>query len=235
MTFVEHLEELRRKIIVCLVSLAIATLLSLPFSSYVLKILRLPAKGIIDKLIIFSPDEAFSVYLKVGLLCGLVLSMPIILYQILDFISPALEERLKRYSTYFILFCSVTFISGGLFAFFILIPPALRFLLSFAKDDLVPYISASKYIGFVVSLIFACGLVFEMPVLSLFLTKSGVLNASTLRKKYRFAIAIIFIVAAVITPTTDIFNMLVLAMPMLFLYELSIWVSYFARSRVKAI
>jgi sec-independent protein translocase protein TatC len=233
LTFVEHLEELRRKIIISLLALGATSILSLPFSSYLLKILKIPAQGLIDKLVVFGPDEALSIYMRLGLLCGLTFSMPVLLYQLWDFVSPAIEERLKRYAGHFIFFCFFTFVAGGLFAFFILIPPVLRFLLSFAKDDLEPLMSASKYFSFVVSLILGCGLVFEMPILSLLLTKLRIINASTLRRKYKYAVVIILIVAAIITPTTDIFNMLILALPMLFLYEFSIWISFFAQPRAK--
>ena len=169
--------------------------------------------------------------MRIALLSGLIIAMPIILYQVWVFIAPAIEERLKRRATYFVILCSLAFIAGCFFAYFILIPPAIKFLLSFAKDELEPVISASKYISFVISLILACGLVFQMPILSLILTKLGIINPQILRKKYKYAIVIIFIVAAIITPTPDAFNMLILALPMLFLYELSIWVSFLAKPK----
>lgn len=234
LTLLEHLDELRRRISVVLITLGIATLSSLPFASILLKILRLPAYGIIEKLAFFSPQEAFLIYMRIAFLCGWIISLPVILYQFWMFVSPAIEERLKRYIVYFILFCFVTFILGVFFAYFILIPPALRFLLSFAKDELEPVISASKYISFVTGLILGCGLVFQMPVLSFLLTKLGIINARILRKKYKYAVVIIFILAAIITPTTDVVNMLILAIPMLFLYEVSIWISFLAQSKNKS-
>jgi sec-independent protein translocase protein TatC len=235
LTLVEHLNELRKRIIISLVVLGIATISSLAFSSRLLEILKLPAVGFIEKLAFFSPQEAFLIYMRIAFLCGLVISMPIILYQVWAFISPAIEIKLKRRASYFVLFCSTAFIIGGLFAYFILIPPALKFLLSFAKDQLQPVISASKYISFVISLILGCGLVFQMPVLSFVLTKLGIINAQILRKKYKYAIVIIFVVAAIITPTPDAFNMLILALPMLFLYEISIWISFFIGTKTKIV
>ncbi|MDP2939937.1 MAG: twin-arginine translocase subunit TatC [Candidatus Omnitrophota bacterium] len=233
LTIIGHLNELRKRIIISLVALGIGTVFSLPFASYGLKILKLPSSGVIEKLVFFSPQEGFMIYMRIAFLSGLIVSMPVILYQVWAFILPAIEERLKRRSGIFILLCSGFFIIGCLFAYFILIPPALKFLLSFAKDDLEPVISAQKYISFVISLILGCGLVFQMPVLSFMLTKLGILDARSLRKKYKYAIVIIFIVAAVITPTPDAFNMFMLALPMLFLYELSIWISFFARPKLK--
>lgn len=235
LTLVEHLNEIRKRIIISLVSLGIVSIFSLPFASMVLKILKLPAGGLIERLVFFSPQEGFLIYMRIAFLCGFIISMPVILYQVWAFITPALEERMKEYTGFFIIFCSLFFIVGCLFAYFILIPPALKFLLSFGKEDLEPVISASKYISFVVALILGCGLVFQMPVLSLILTKVGIINPQILRRKYKYAIVIILIVAAAITPTPDAFNMLLLALPMLFLYEISIWVSFFARRRQKVI
>lgn len=233
LTIIEHLNELRKRIIISLVALGIGTVFSLPFASYGLKILKLPSSGVIEKLVFFSPQEGFMIYMRIAFLSGLIVSMPVILYQVWAFILPAIEERRRRYTVLFIFFCSLSFIIGCLFAYFILIPPALKFLLSFAKDDLEPVISAQKYISFVISLILGCGLVFQMPVLSFILTRLGVINARILRKKYKYVIVIIFIVAAIITPTPDAFNMFMLALPMLFLYELSIWISFFSRSKLR--
>lgn len=232
LTLVGHLNELRKRILISLISLAIGIVLSFPFAFYGLKILKLPASGLIDKLAFFSPQEGFLVYMRIAFLFALIISMPIILYQAWVFILPAVGERLKKYACYFILFCSVSFIAGCFFAYFILIPPALKFLLSFANNELEPIISASKYISFIISLILGCGLVFQMPTLSFILTRLGIVNPRTLRNKYKFAIVAIFIIAAIITPTPDAFNMLILALPMLFLYETSIWISFFAKPKL---
>lgn len=234
LTFIEHLSELRKRIIICLVVLVITSGISLFFASDVLKILKLPSSGVIDKLVIFSPEEAFLIYMRIGFLCGFILTMPAILHQLLMFVSPAIEDKTRKYTAYFILFCFLSFIIGGLFAYSVLIPPALKFCLSFAGDDLEPVISAAKYISFVVNLIIGCGLVFQMPVLSFILTKLGIVNSKVLRNKYKYAFVAILIISAIITPTTDIFNMLILALPMLFLYEISIWVSFLAAYSKKA-
>lgn len=232
LTLVEHLAELRKRIIIVLVAVGVASAASFPFAPHLLKILKLPALGVIKKLVFFSPEEGFLIYMRIAIICGLAISMPVILYQLWAFISPALEERFRKNSTYFILACFAAFMAGGLFAYFVLIPTALKFLLGFAKDELEPVISAGKYISFVTSLILGCGLVFQMPVLSFLLTKLGIINARILRKKYKYAVLIVFILAAIITPSPDAFNMLTLAMPMLFLYEISIWISFFVRPKI---
>jgi sec-independent protein translocase protein TatC len=232
LSLVEHLAELRMRIIISLVALGLSCVLSFPFAPFLLKILKNPALGIIDKLAFFSPQEAFLIYVNLSLFSGWLISMPVILYQVWAFISPAIEERQKKHIGSFIFFCFTAFICGGLFAYFILIPPALKFLMGFASDELEPIISAQKYISFLTSLIWGSGFVFQMPVLSFILTKLKIIHPRALRNKYKYAIVIIFILAAAITPTTDIFNMLMLAIPMLFLYELSIWVSFFVRPKI---
>jgi sec-independent protein translocase protein TatC len=233
LTLVEHLGELRKRIIISLLALGIATTCNFTFAESLLRILKLPASGLIEKLAFFSPQEAFLIYIRIAFFSGLIFSMPVILYQIWTFILPALEKRLKRHAGLFILFCYASFIIGCIFAYFILIPPALKFLLSFGKNELEPVISAQNYISFVIGLILGCGLVFQMPVLSLILTRIGILHHRTLRKKYKYAVVIIFVMAAVVTPTSDAFNMFLLALPMLCLYELSIWISFFAGTKTK--
>lgn len=233
LTLIEHLNELRKRIIICLAALGVATILALPFASQLLKILRLPASGVIDRLAFFSPEEGFLIYMRLGILCGFTISMPVILYQLWGFCSPAMEARVRKHSTFFIMSCFLSFVAGALFAYFILLPPALKFLLGFAKEDLEPVISAGKYISFITGLIFASGLVFQMPVLSFILAKLGVISHKVLRKKYKYAVVIIFIAAAIITPTSDVFNMSLLALPMLCLYEIGIWVSFFAQPKLK--
>lgn len=227
-TLVEHLRELRARIIVCLVAFGISILVIWPFTSAILWMLKLPAAGLIEKLAFFSPQEAFTIYMQVAMFCAGIISMPVIIYEFWQFIAPAMEARLRRKVSFFIIFCFLAFVMGGAFAYFVLIPPALKFLLSFANGQLMPIISAQKYFSFLTTLILGCGLIFQMPILTLILTKLKIITARFLRNKYKYAIVIILILAAVITPTTDIMNMILLAAPMILLYEISIWVAFFA-------
>ncbi|MDD5654644.1 MAG: twin-arginine translocase subunit TatC [Candidatus Omnitrophica bacterium] len=228
LTLAQHLSELRKRLLIALVALTAATGISFSFSADALRVLKMPAYGLIGKLAVFSPQEAFLVYMRIAFLCGFTISLPVILHQAWKFIAPALEERFRNGAAHFVGFCFLAFILGCCFAYFVLIPPALKFLLSFAEGELVPVISAAQYIGFIVTLIFGCGLVFEMPVLSFILARLRVLKPSFLRSKYKYAVAAIFVAAAVITPTADIFNMTLLAIPMILLYEISIWVAKLA-------
>jgi sec-independent protein translocase protein TatC len=232
-SIIEHLSELRKRIIICLATLCIAATISFPFASNVLYVLKLPASGMVERLAFFSPQEAFLIYMRVVFISGLVISMPVIFYQFWLFVAPAMDERFKRHALSFIFYSFLAFISGCLFAYLVLVPQALRFLLSFASEELEPIISASKYISFTVGLVLGTGLVFLMPVLSFVLTKVGIFTHRFLRKKYKYAIVLIVIIAAVVTPTADAFNMFILALPMLFLYELSIWISFIAGKNKK--
>ncbi|MBI4803316.1 MAG: twin-arginine translocase subunit TatC [Elusimicrobia bacterium] len=226
-----HLDELRKRFLVSFVFFILAAAVSFNYSSFLFGILKRPLAGVVDKLVFFSPTEALALYLNISLAAGLMLSMPLILYQAWKFVEPAVAGSIKSGPVIFVSSVTLAFASGALFSYFILIPPALKFLLGFAGPDLEPVISAQSYVSFIVWTVLGTGLVFEMPVLSYVLSKLGVINHRSLRNKYRYAIVGILAAAAIISPTPDIFNMLLFAAPMLFLYELSIWISRFAGKR----
>lgn len=225
LSLVEHLDELRSRIIYCLIPFAIAVLFSTPFIKTFLTFLRIPAEGVIKELAFFSPEEVAFVYMKIVLFSGFIISLPVILYQIWGFISPALAERQKKYITSFIFWAFLAFLCGCAFGYLLLVPFSLKFLIGLAGTELTPVISLSKYIGFVLALIAGCGIAFELPVVVWLLARLGIVNTKFLREKRRYVIAIIFIAAAVITPTTDPINMCLMALPMLVLYEISIWIA----------
>ena len=231
LTVIEHLEEFRQRLVKMALAFVAALFVTSPFCVKILVFLKRPASGLIDKLAFFSPQEAFSVYMRVAFFAAFLLSLPVILYQVWQYIALAISRRFRYAAIIFIFFATFAFLCGCACAYFILIPPALKFLMSFAGDELVAVISAQHYISFVVGVMFACGLVFQMPILSYLLGKLGVITPKFLRSKYSYAIVIIFIAAAIITPTPDPFNMLVLALPMVLLYEISIWVCYFAQPK----
>ncbi|MDO8525688.1 MAG: twin-arginine translocase subunit TatC [Candidatus Omnitrophota bacterium] len=224
-TFTEHLEELRRRIIISLIFIAAGAILAFSYAPKILALLKAGSSGVIGKLVFFDPAEAFMIHIKIAFFTGLVVSMPVLLYQLWAFLSPAIGENAKRHGLLFLSYSLAAFTLGASFAFFVLLPAAIRFLLGFSGESLEPMISVSNYVSFTLGLIVGCGLVFEMPVLSFILSKFGIVDHRFLRRVWKYAAAGIFIIAAVVTPTSDIFNMTVLALPMLFLYELSIWVS----------
>ena len=228
LSFVGHLEELRRRFLRALFFLVVCSCASIPYSSSLLMWIKVPAGESLKQFVYFSPQEGFMVLMRIGFCCGFVLSLPLILRELWLFVAPAIEQGVKRSAAIFIVAGFLSFLSGVCFGYYCLLPAALRFLLGVGGDVLVPLLSAERYVSFVLSFLLACGLVFQMPIVSFFLTKMGVVNAGFLRRNFKYAVVVIVIVAAVITPTTDIFNMGLMALPMLALYEFSIWVSFVA-------
>lgn len=223
-----HLDELRRRLICSLAVFACAFAAAFNYSPQLFRIIRRPISDVVEKLVFFSPTEALAVHLNISFTAALIVSMPFLLYQVWKFVEPAAGARLKSNVFAFVGGVMLAFSAGVLFSYFILLPPAINFLIGFAGPDLQPVISAQNYISFVTWTILGTGLVFEMPVLSFILTKLGVIDHRFLRSKYRIAVVLILVAAATLTPTSDIFNMLLFAAPMFVLYELSIWISQFA-------
>lgn len=233
MGLTDHLEELRRRIILSLITLVVAAVIASFFTSHILEILKKPAGDSLKTLAFFSPTEAIWAYIKIAMFCGLIVSLPVILFQTWRFISPALEERERKAIASFLWLIILFFIGGLIFAYYVLLPFALKFLLTFASSQLVPLISIDKYLSFVFILLLGCGLVFEMPVAVLVLSRLNIITSSTLRQHRKIAVLFIFIIAGVITPTPDAFNMILMAIPMLLLYEISITLAFFTERKRK--
>ena len=207
LSLIGHLAELRKRIILCLAAFFLTAALSLPLIKPIISFLRSPARPYIDKFAFFSPQEIAFVYAKIALFCGLVISLPVILYQIVKFILPAIEEKLRQGVFRFVFFTLTAFIAGGIFGYYFLVPVSLKFLMSLGGVDLIPVISLDKYTSFILALVLGCGLVFEIPVLAWILTKLNMVSPRLLRQKRKYALAVILILAAIITPTTDPINM----------------------------
>lgn len=217
MGFLDHLEEFRSRIIKCLVSVLIFSIVTYFFSDYVIDFLAKP----ISKVYFMSPTEAFAVRVKMSIILGIILSVPVIFYQIWKFIVPGLFEREVRAVVPAVLFSTLFFLIGGAFYFFIVFPMAIQFLMGFGTDKLEPMIKIGAYISFISYTTLAFGAVFELPVVAYFLGRLGIITDKTLRKGRRYAILGIVILAATITPP-DIFSQVMLAIPLYFLYEISI-------------
>ncbi len=223
MPFLDHLEELRWTIIRSLIAVMLTSIVSYIFSKEIITFLR--GLGPQDlKLIFLAPTEGFMIYIKVSLWAGLVFAFPYIAYQFWQFIVPGLYEKERKYVPHIAFFTTLCFVTGAAFASFIIIPFGLKFLLGFQTNFLEANITIGKYLGFVVTIILVFGVVFELPVLSFFLTKIGLLTPQFLQKNRRYGIVMIFIAAAVLTPP-DVFTQLLLAGPLILLYEISILVS----------
>ena len=188
-------------------------------------------EGHVATLIYTAPHEAFFVNMKVAFIAGTLLSIPIILWQIWRFIAPGLYQNEKRYMLPVIFFSSFCFLAGALFGYFVVFPAAFKFFASFASEHITPMMRTSEYLAFANKLLLCFGLAFEMPVFAFFLAKLGILSSDFLRRKRKIAIVLIFIAAALITPSPDVLSQLLMAGPMLILYEASVWIVHFFGSK----
>jgi sec-independent protein translocase protein TatC len=170
---------------------------------------------------IIAPAEAFVTYIKVGLIAGLFLVLPFVLYQLWKFVAPGLLEHEKKYTVPFLVGSAMLFYSGGVI-FYLVLPFIIHFLLSFAKGDIKAQLSVGYYVTFCVRLMIAFGLAFQLPMVVIFLTQLGLVSSRLLVRYFRHAIVLIFVVAAVLTPTTDPLSLLAMVLPLLLLYGLSI-------------
>lgn len=222
LSLIEHLEELRRRAWISLATFLLCVGVSFFYVEPIIVWLRRPAESYISHFAFFSPTEALSAYFKVATVSGLILSMPVLLWQVWIFVRPALTRREQAYGMAFVSWASFLFIGGLAFAYYFLLPASLRFLLGIGKEFLVPLISVHQYVSFVVSLALMCGIIFELPVVLLLLSKVGIVSAPWLRQQRPLAILGMVIAAALITPTTDLVNLTLVTIPMIILYELSI-------------
>jgi sec-independent protein translocase protein TatC len=226
MTFLEHLEELRWTIIKSLIGIVIGSIICWIFIDFIINgILLHPAKSVGVKLQNLKPFGQLFIYFQVALISGLILSLPWVVYQIWKFIEPALHKHEKKYVSLIVFFTSFSFLVGAAFAYFVLLPASLNFAFTFGSAEIENKFAIDEYLSIVISLIILSGIVFELPLLSFFLTKLGLLTPQIMRRYWRYAIVLILILAAVITPTVDPVSQLLLAVPLFLLYELSIWVS----------
>ncbi len=230
---VDHLEELRKRLWIVIAFVATASVIGFFLSTRLIEWLKRPAGNLLPKLSFFSPAEAMMAYMKIAFSFGLVVSCPVIFYELWAFIRPGLTERERRYGTSFILWGTLLFLSGVAFAYFVLLPPSLSFLLSFGSVTLQPVISVEHYLSFVSVVMLTCGVVFEFPLVIFFLTRMGVVTPGLLKKNWKTAFLSMVIAAAVITPTQDPINLILMTLPLLLLYEISIVVSSAASPRGK--
>jgi sec-independent protein translocase protein TatC len=231
MGFLDHLEELRRRIVYSIISVAVGFFACWGYREQIYAIMQKPimdalkANGMSEKLVYLNPTEPFNLYLKIAALAGLFLTSPFVLYQVWMFISPGLYRNEKRYVVPFMVSTITLFSAGGLFGYKIVYPAALNFLIDFGKQ-FQPMITIGEYTSLFLSIILGMGLIFEMPILVFFLALMGIISAGFMWKNFRYSILVIFIIAAIVTPTTDILNMCIFAAPMVALYGLSIGVAW---------
>ena len=231
---VEHLEELRARILWSLLAWAVGPGVAWTFRVQLLEWLKRPldlaakAHGIQVNLIVLDITEPFLVSLKVAAFGGLVLALPFIVYQVWAFIAPGLYEHEKRLAVPFLLGAGFSFALGALFAYYAFLPFAVPFLLGFLGDVVTPQISIGRYMGQILMMLTVMGVVFEMPVVSYLLARLGILTSSFLARNWRIAVVLLLTLAAFITPTVDVVSLFIVSGPLLVLYWVSVLVARLA-------
>jgi sec-independent protein translocase protein TatC len=230
-SFIEHLDELRGRLLKSLIAVIVCSIVVYNFGDAILAVLERP----VGKLIYIGPSEAFITYIKVALWGGLFLASPICLYQLWCFIGSGLHENERRMVYSFIPVSFVLFIVGAVFGVFVILNFGMQFLLSFGAGVLTPMISVSKYVSFVGAMAAAFGVVFQLPLVMLLLTKTGLATPELFIKKRKIAIVLIFIAAGVLTPGPDLISQFSMAIPLLVLYEVGIVLSKLAYKSVSSV
>jgi sec-independent protein translocase protein TatC len=231
--FFQHLEEIRARLLICCLAVGIGFAVSYFFSARIFAVLMKPwveamPPGQSAKLIYTAPHEAFFVYMKVSFIMGTLLAIPVIVWQIWRFVAPGLFANEKKYMLPVIFFSSFCFIGGVLFGYFVVIPVAFKFFASFSSEYITPMLRTTEYLSFANKMLLCFGLAFELPVFAFFLAKLGLVSAGFLKRKRKWAIVLIFIAAAVLTPSPDIVSQLLMAVPLVVLYETSVWIVHFS-------
>jgi sec-independent protein translocase protein TatC len=238
LSLVQHLGELRSRLVVSAIALVATTALAFFFATPLVRILIIPVDCTFiptyscheppTTLISLSPTENFTTYFRVALFAGFALAMPVILYEIYAYIDPALLPKERRFIRLMGLPVIGLFIAGMLFCYFVLLPNAIKFLINFGEEVIKNQLRAADYISFVTIFILGMGLIFEVPVAIFALVKIHVITRAWLAKQRRYAVLVAFLIAAVITPTPDPFNQTLVAIPMYLLFELGLFVARFA-------
>ncbi len=231
MSFLEHLEELRKRLIYSVLSVVVGFVACYVYVERIYGLMQKPIVEALrnhhmsDSLVYLSPTEPFNLYIKIGFLAGIFFACPVILYQVWLFISPGLYRHEKRYVVPFMISTVGLFIAGGLFGYKIAFPAALDFLIGYSAQ-FKPMITIGEYTDLFLTIIIGLGAVFEMPILVFFLALMGIVSPGWMWNNFRYSILIIFVIAAIVTPTTDILNMCIFAAPMILLYLVSIAVAW---------
>ena len=224
-----HLEELRRRLIICLAALAAGIIIAFVFADRLFRILILPAGDI--SLIFVEVTEMLGAYMQVCLIGGVILAMPVLVYELIIFIAPALTPVEKKNVWIALPFILIMFSGGVLFGYFVLIPPAMQFLLGLGSGIASPQIRIGNYISLVARLLLAIGLIFETPVIITFLARLGIVSSRWLLMQWKWAVIIAFVLGALITPTIDPVNQTLVALPLIILYLLSILLARIVEKR----
>jgi sec-independent protein translocase protein TatC len=222
MPFMEHLGELRVRIVRSLIGLLVGLGIALPFSQKIVDYLARPIQATGNNLVFLALTEAFWVQMKVAVIVGLFIAAPAILWQVWRFVAPGLHDHERKYAAPFVIVGSLLFLGGGAFSLKVVTPFAIQFLLSYSRPGLQPMISIGSYVDFLLKFTLAFGLVFELPLIITVLARMGVVTPAVLAKNRKYAILGAFVAGAILTPTPDAFNQTLMAGPLIILYEVGI-------------
>jgi sec-independent protein translocase protein TatC len=227
-TLIDHIDELRKRFIYCAIAIVLGFGVAFFFVEQVLKLIILPAHGV--NFIYIDVTEMFSVYMQVCLAISLAVVFPVLLYQIIRFVAPALSSAEKKLLWVMLPCVAIFFVGGVIFGYYVLIPPSIQFLTSFGEGIATPQLRIGNYVSLISLLLFSIGLIFEIPVVAVLLTKIGIVSSRWLRQQWKWAIVGAAIIGAVVTPTWDPFNQALVAIPVFVLYLLSIFFSFIVES-----
>ena len=216
----DHLQEFRKRLIICLVVVAIAALACYNYVDDIIALLSGPA----GKLYFMNPSEVFFTYMEIALYAGILLTLPVLLYEVWAFVAPALWPEERRAVLVILPTAVILFYVGLIFAYYLVIPAAVTFFMGFATQTLQPMFSLESYLSFILALTLPFGFIFELPLIVVFLAKIGLVTGVFLKGKRKILIVIAFIFAAVVSPTTDIFTQTMIAVPLIVLYEISLFI-----------
>jgi sec-independent protein translocase protein TatC len=233
MPFLAHLGELRHRIMVAVIALGLGFIATFSFSERIITWLARPIAPI--RLAFLEPTEPFWVNMKVALVAGAFLVLPVLLYEVWAFVAPGLHPHERRFALPFVILSTLLFFIGATFALTVIIPFAVKFLISYKTENLVPTLSVNRYIDFILKFTLAFGLVFELPLALTLGTRLGLVTPEFLARNRKYAILLCFVAAAILTPTPDAFNQILMAGPLCLLYEVGIVAArMFGRRKVAA-
>lgn len=229
--FIGHLEELRRRILIIIAVLGLTGIAFFSQGQVLMRLVTRPLKNLNHELIFISPTEVLAAFIKISLLAGFIVSFPVLLYELWRFLSPAMDKNVRKHLVFWMLLALAGFVAGTGFSYTIAVPAALRFLLNFGQGVATAQITLGRYVSFFTAFLLIGGLIFEIPVIMALLAEAGVLKTKIIKEKRAYAVVGILGIAAVITPTQDIFNMLIFALPMYVLFEIGVSLTGFVERR----
>ena len=231
--FMSHLEELRKRLVICAIGVGAGFVIAYIFSERLFQLLVAPLKAVMpegDQLIFTNLPEMFFAYIKVAFIAGIMAAAPLIFYQLWMFIAPGLYQKEKKMAIPFVISSTILFVGGALFGYFVVFPFGFKFFIGFSNDYVKALPSVKQYFSFSMKLLFAFGAVFELPVIIFFLSKMGIVTPQFLRQKRKYAILLTFALAAILTPP-DVITQCMMAVPLIVLYEIGIIVSRIAQKK----